>query len=295
MRYWKAVYKTDNHGVYATGGIGGSLYTEFKVGETYEVTGEPELCKNGFHFYRANDFVFGIDLFGKETCFVEIKPLTDVVNDNEKCVATKIKIVKYIPKKQWKRKVIENRNSGYRNSGYRNSGDQNSGNQNSGNQNSGDRNSGNRNSGNQNSGNQNSGYLNSGNQNSGDQNSGDQNSGYLNSGNQNSGYQNSGNQNSGDWNSGDWNSGNFNSGNGYRNYFCNDTKYFLFGLEVKKEIVDKINDIPMGWFNLENETYHEAWAECPTEILKQFAAIKEFRTKKARKIFEEITGRNLPK
>jgi hypothetical protein len=280
MKYWKAVYKTNKHGVYATGGIGGSSYTEFKVGETYEVNGEPELCKNGFHFYRAKDFIFGIDLFSDRTCFVEIEPLTQVVNDTEKCVATKIKILKYIPKKQWKKQILKNSNSGNMNSGYRNSGDMNSGNWNSGNWNSGNWNSGNMNSGDSNSGNWNSGNWNSGDMNSGDWNSGDW---------------NSGNGNSGNRNSGDWNSGNGNSGNGYRNYFCTKTRFFLFDIEVTENTIDKFKYVDMSWFNLKDKTYKEAWKECPKDLLNFFASIKQFRTKEARKKFKQITGLELPK
>lgn len=47
---WKAVKKTKKRNVFCTGGIGGSKYTEFKVGETYEVDGDPVLCSNGFHY-----------------------------------------------------------------------------------------------------------------------------------------------------------------------------------------------------------------------------------------------------
>ncbi len=219
MKYWKAVRKTNKNNIFQTGGIGGSEKTDFKVGETYEVSGEPELCNNGFHFYKQENFVFGLSLFGNKIIgFLEIEPLSEVVSDTEKCVSTKIKILRYVPKKEWQKLVKKGNNSGNQNSGDRNSGHQNSGNHNSGDRNSGSWNSGNYNSGNWNSGYQNSGHYNSrdrnsGNWNSGNHNSGDGNSGYRNSGNWNSGHYNSGNRNSGNQNSGHYNSRDYNSGN----------------------------------------------------------------------------------
>jgi len=86
-----------------------------------------------------------------------------------------------------------------------------------------------------------------------------------------------------------------NSGNGYINYFCTQTKHFLFDIEVTKETIKKFNHIYFySWFDLKNKTYHKAWSECPEETLKQFAAISEFQTTEARSKFKEITGLVLP-
>jgi hypothetical protein len=279
-RYWKAVEKTKTKGIYRTGGIGGSKETLFKVGETYKVNGEPVLCDNGFHFYTQDNFIFGTKLFGDNTVFLEIEPLSKIIQDTEKCVCSEIKVLRYIPQKEWKRKIKKDYNSGNYNSGDCNSGDFNSGDYNSGYRNSGDRNSG---------------YYNSGDRNSGDYNSGDYNSGYRNSGNYNSGDYNSGNYNSGDYNSGNYNSGDYNSGNGYLNYFCTQTRYFLFDLEVSRETIEQFTKIPIyEWFSLENKTYYEAWKECPDKHLEMFAKIAEFQTAEAREKFKEITGRDLP-
>jgi hypothetical protein len=297
-----------------TGGIGGSKYTEFKVGKTYEVTGKPELCSNGFHFFRKQDLCFGIDYHGEGTILCEIEVLGAVKQDTFKLCTNKMKIVRRIPKKEWSKLLDKqnnsgNRNSGNYNSGNRNSGDYNSGgcnsggcnsgHYNSGNYNSGDYNSGNRNSGDYNSGyynsgDYNSGGCNSGNYNSGDYNSGYYNSGYYNSGNRNSGDYNSGDYNSGHYNSGDYNSGDYNSGNGYHNYFCTRTKYFLFDIEVK-EIPSKLRYLDMSWFSLENKSYKEAWKQCPMDILETLSNIPEFQTDEAKKKFTEITGLTLPK
>ncbi len=305
MKYWKAVRKTNKNNIFQTGGIGGSEKTDFKVGETYEVSGEPELCNNGFHFYKQENFVFGLSLFGNKIIgFLEIEPLSEVVSDTEKCVSTKIKILRYVPKKEWQKLVKKddnsgdynsgnynsgNQNSGSYNSGYRNSGNWNSGNYNSGNCNSGNHNSGNWNSGNYNSGNCNSGYSNSGNCNSGHYNSGNCNSGDYNSGNCNSGY-----SNSGDYNSGNRNSGSYNSGNGYKTKFCTKMKYFLFDTEVTKKTYEKFV-INMDWFSLIDKTYQEAWSSCPPEILEELKRLPVLQTSNAKKKFTEITGLKLSK
>ncbi len=266
MKYWKAVRKTATKNVFQTGGIGGSTETDFEVGKTYEIKESPKLCGNGFHFYKSKDFIFGIDLFGEDsTFFVEIEPLSTIISDTEKCVCTKIKILRYVPIKEWHKLLDNKSNSGDYNSGDYNSGDYNSGYRNSGDRNSGYRNSGYRNSGNHNSGNHNSGYRNSGDRNSGD-------------------------CNSGDCNSGNHNSGDYNSGDGYRNYFCTQTKYFLFDIEVEKETIDKTAKIDISWFTLENKTYKQAWDSCPNEVLDQFRNIPEFQTKKAKEKFLKITG-----
>ena len=101
---------------------------------------------------------------------------------------------------------------------------------------------------------------------------------------------NSGDFNSGDFNSGYRNSGHYNSGNGYRNYFCEETKYFLFDIEVPRSIIEMFNGIDMSWFSLENKTYQKAWKECPESVLAEFRAIQEFQTEEAKEKFKRITG-----
>jgi len=289
-----------------------------------------ELCSNGFHFYTTRDACFGYGLFDSNTVFHRIIAYGEVISDTEKCVARKLKVCERVALKLDDKSNSGNSNSGYRNSGnynsgsynsgsynsgyrnsgyynsgnynsgyynsgntnsgYYNSGNTNSGNYNSGNRNSGNRNSGNYNSGNRNSGNYNSGYYNSGNRNSGKYNSGDCNSGSYNSGSYNSGHKNSGDCNSGFYNSGHNNSGHNNSGNGYRNHFCEETKFFLFDIEVHKEVIDKVSYINMAWFSLKGKTYKEAWKECPESVLEEFSRIAEFQTKEAKEKFKRITG-----
>ena len=265
MKYWKAVKKTDKQGVYTTGNVGGSRHTEFEVGETYEVSGPAELCRRGFHFYREPDFVFGIDLFGMgSTFFLEIEPLAEIVKDTEKRACTKIKVLRYIPKHEWLKKIKKGSNSGYRNSGDSNSGNWNSGDSNSGYSNSGYRNSG---------------YRNSGNRNSGYRNSGDSNSGYRNSGNWNSGYRNSGDSNSGNWNSGNFSTGFLNS---------KDTPFYMFNKYCRKDR-DKIDFPNYFYFDLAGN-YKECWKKsfknASKEDVRKTVKLPNFNYK----IFHEISG-----
>jgi hypothetical protein len=223
MKGIKVLKRTNKKGVYSSGGMGGSVYTEFSVGQTLSFEGSPALCESGYHFFKYDNFCFGYDYYGvgdRETVYVEIKAQGEIVEDTFKCSANKIEIIRIIPKKEWKKWIKGNHNSGNDNSGNYNSGHNNSGNHNSGNHNSGHRNSGDGNSGDGNSGNRNSGNYNSGYDNPGNHNSGYDNSGNDNSGDHNSGYDNSGDDNSGNYNSGNHNSGNRNSGNrnsGHRN------------------------------------------------------------------------------
>ena len=185
---------------------------KYEVGKTYEHKGVINLCQEGFHFCKKLIDCFNYYSFDPKNKVAEIEAEGEIIERTDKCVTSKITIIKELT---WYEVLdyvnIGKNNSGNCNSGNWNSGNWNSGNRNSGNCNSGNWNSGDCNSGNWNSGNWNSGNCNSGNCNSGNCNSGNRNSGNWNSGNWNSGDCNSGNRNSGNWNSGNWNSGDWNS------------------------------------------------------------------------------------
>jgi len=154
-------FKLMSDGTLKTGGLGGSKEIIFQVGETYKVFGKPELCQNGFHFYKPKNACFGINLFdfsNQKTVLHEITAYGKVVSDTEKCVCCKIKIGKRI-----KIRVDKRYNSGKNNSGRRNSGNYNSGYFNSGNYNYGDHNSGDYNFGDHNFGDYNHNQFNYGN------------------------------------------------------------------------------------------------------------------------------------
>ena len=176
---------------------------QYKLGESYTIEGNLEMCSNGFHACEKLLDCFNYYSFSPRNKIALVILSGEIQKKEDKLCAETIQIKKMI---SWE-EALKMCNSGDCNSGYRNSGNYNSGDYNSGN-----RNSGYHNSGNYNSGDYNSGYRNSGYHNSGDYNSGDYNSGNRNSGDYNSGDYNSGNRNSGDYNSGAYNSGNRNSG-----------------------------------------------------------------------------------
>ena len=240
--------KKDKNGYY-TDGMNNVEKFYFEVDKTYEVKGELKLRKNGLHFFRH--YCFAIDYLEKDNVICKVESLGDVIEDTEKCVTNKLKILEI----EYSEEVDDHRNSGHYNSGNRNSGDYNSGDYNSGDCNSGNYNSGNRNSGNRNSGNRNSGDC------------------------------NSGNRNSGDCNSGYCNSGDCNSGSGYRNFFCTDTRYFLFDIECSKKEAKKCYSLDMTWFDL-SKGYKKAWSKCPKKVLDEIKKLKNFNADK----FYEITG-----
>ena len=150
MNYKKG-YKAFNKGLVCRG-------HKFKVGETYEIKGDLSLCSNGFHFCK--DLVLTLEYYpdfdNNDYCEVEALGETEYEQPTgHKACTARIKILRKITKKELKKLVDGNWNSGDWNSG-----NSNSGNWNSGNRNSGDGNSGNWNSGDWNSGNRNSGFFN---------------------------------------------------------------------------------------------------------------------------------------
>ncbi len=212
---------------------------QYKVGKTYKLDGELQMCHNGFHFCKKAADCFRYYDFDSNNKVAEVEAIGQVITNDEdsKCVTDKIKIVREI---SW-HEVLDLVNTGKDNTGLGNSGDSNSGDSNSGYRNSGYSNSGYRNSGDSNSGDRNSGYRNSG----------YRNSGCRNSGNSNSGNSNSGNSNSGNSNSGDFNSCDFSSG-----VFCTETpKLLMFDKPTNMTLRD--------WFESE-----------PCNILRKFTLTK---------------------
>ena len=170
---------------------------QYEVGKTYTEEKELEVCKIGFHFCKKLADCFYYYPFSPKNKVAEVLALGEVVEEGDKCITNKMKIVKEL---SWF-EVLWMINGGEGCTGIGNAGNNNSGN----------RNSGNRNSGHSNGGCYNSGDNNGGNFNSGDNNRGDFNSGNFNSGNWNSGDNNGGNFNSGDWNLTSYSSGCFNT------------------------------------------------------------------------------------
>ena len=184
---------------------------QYKVGETFEETGELCICSHGIHFCENISDIFDFYPFdGTKTKVAEVDAIGSIIKNDKKCCTDKITIIREIP---WD-EVLKLCNTGYRNTGNRNTGDWNTGgcntgDWNTGNRNTGDWNTGNWNTGDWNTGGCNTGYRNTGDWNTGDWNTGGCNTGYRNTGNWNTGDRNTGNRNTGDWNTGNWNTGCF--------------------------------------------------------------------------------------
>lgn len=188
---------------------------QYEIGKTYELVGELEMCKNGFHFCEnlvdTTEFYPNIN----SNIYCKVEALGKIKQQGIKYCTDKIKIIEKVSLHDIELDAKYNsgiKNIGYFNSGDFNVGDCNPGDWNSGRCNPGNRNSGNNNIGDFNSGSYNQGHNNSGHNNHGDNNSGDDNIGDNNSGDNNFGDNNSGNNNRGHNNSGSWNFGSCNSG-----------------------------------------------------------------------------------
>ena len=163
---------------------------QYKVGETYKLDGDLEICKRGFHFCKKANDCFNYYSFDSRNRVAEIEAIGAVVTDRDKCATDEIKIVREIA---WN-ELLSIVNTGTGNTGNCNTGDNNTGNFNTGNFNTGGFNTGN---------------FNTGNFNTGDNNTSDFNTGDNNTGNWNTGNRNTGDRNTGDWNKSDFSTGFF--------------------------------------------------------------------------------------
>ena len=100
---------------------------KFEEGQTYEVSGGLEICKNGFHFCEQLFDVYNYYEKSKDTQIAEIEALGEVVKEGDKSATTKIKIVRFLTDLDRLNAWTNRTNSGNRNSGNGNSGDGNSG------------------------------------------------------------------------------------------------------------------------------------------------------------------------
>jgi hypothetical protein len=181
----------------------------FEVGKEYKISGELELCKNGFHFCTELENVNNYYRFSDEFTVVgEIEAISPTVTEGDKSCTNIIKIVRIIPQDE----LMILTNKGDNNIGYFNEGNFNVGNDNVGSCNKGNCNEGSFNVGDDNEGDDNVGDDNVGNRNKGDNNKGDNNKGNKNKGDDNVGNNNVGNRNKGDNNKGNKNKGNGNKG-----------------------------------------------------------------------------------
>lgn len=294
----------------------------FEVGKTYEIKGEPIICKRGFHFcWNLNHVDNYYDLRNSVIC--EVEPLGDIVADAivEKCCTNKIKILRMLTKEEvWRISNMGQCNTGYCNMGNHNIGDWNIGHCNMGNHNIGGYNRGWHNVGNYNTGDYNVGNCNIGNYNTGDYNTGVYNTGSHNRGNWNTGYRNTGDYNTGNCNTGNYNIGDYNAGD-YNSGFFNiktnrcfifdklsnmtyrefiNSKYYKALISSKfsftewiwytpeEKANDKAKELIGGY--LKQRTFKEAakiwWGNMSEENKKIIMQIPNFDAKK----FKKITG-----
>ena len=193
---------------------------QYELGKTYEMFGELEVCRSGFHFCTRLVDCFSYYRFDpcNKVAVVEVLGRIERERDDdgaEKCCTDKIRIVRELKWDEVLKLVnVGDGNTGLGNSGNFNNGDRNVGNYNNGWGNVGDYNHGNQNLGDNNDGSCNSGCCNHGDSNYGDYNVGDENIGDGNYGSFNNGFGNNGSDNIGDGNRGSRNIGDWNVGNG---------------------------------------------------------------------------------
>lgn len=207
---------------------------QYKVGEEFSQSEEPDVCYSGFHFCETLIGCFNYYAFDPENKIAEIEAVGEISSGVDKYCTDRIRIVREITWQEALSMVNTGKectgmgntgdynsgswnagknNSGSMNTGSNNKGEYNTGDSNSGTKNSGDRNTGYGNVGNGNSGHENTGSYNEGERNTDRYNIGGNNSGTENAGSYNTGSKNIGNRNSGSYNSGYGNTGNFNKGN----------------------------------------------------------------------------------
>ena len=101
---------------------------KYEVGKTYEHKGAINLCQEGFHFCKKLIDCFNYYSFDPKNKVAEIEAEGEIIEGTDKCVTSKITIIKELT---WY-EVLDYVNIGKNNTGNRNSGDWNSGDWNSG-------------------------------------------------------------------------------------------------------------------------------------------------------------------
>ena len=121
---------------------------QYEVGKTYEEKGGVSLCESGFHFCKDPKQI--VNHYNNLTSdrYCEIEAGGEIIDGGNKCVCSKITIVREIPLQEFLMLV----NEGDGNTGWSNEGDSNEGSWNKGDSNKGDRNRGDSNEGDQNIG-----------------------------------------------------------------------------------------------------------------------------------------------
>lgn len=219
----------------------------YEIGKEYEIEGELELCRNGFHFCENIADCYTYYPVKDTTRICEIEASGEIITrDMKKFCASKIKILSEITDTR-KKCNIDKSSTGYLNVGTYNTGNHNVGACNSGSCNTGNFNSGDSNTGAGNIGCYNSGSGNLGNGNTGSSNRGNYNTGHFNDGSHNTGDHNRGDYNNGCYNLSNNNSGIFNTEDHYIMIFDKESNWTMDDWE-KSNACGVLSNIPTSKF-----------------------------------------------
>jgi hypothetical protein len=82
---------------------------QYEIGKTFETTGKPILCENGFHFCLNMPDVFLYYKFGKGNRYFEVEADDNVaVIGGNKCVTTRIRFIRELSNKEVNRVIYGN-------------------------------------------------------------------------------------------------------------------------------------------------------------------------------------------
>ena len=74
----------------------------YEVGKTYTFDGELLACKQGFHFCKKLEDVHEYyELFNKETVILKIEVLGKIIDEENKSITNKFKVIEIIPKEDY--------------------------------------------------------------------------------------------------------------------------------------------------------------------------------------------------
>ena len=73
----------------------------FEIGKIYIFEGDLILCKQGFHFCKNPDDLLFYYPYKKELKILEIEVLGDVIDEGNKSVTNKLKVIREIPFNDW--------------------------------------------------------------------------------------------------------------------------------------------------------------------------------------------------
>jgi len=73
----------------------------YEVGKTYTFEGEIQMCERGFHFCKEMKHVFSYYKFNKDFVMLEIEILGEVIDEDDKSVTDKFKVLSIVSPKEY--------------------------------------------------------------------------------------------------------------------------------------------------------------------------------------------------